>query len=67
MSYHNVEGDSFKDPECGAAEARNQLVQGADIIFGAGGMTGIAVLRTVAESPEAAPRCFASVSMWINI
>jgi basic membrane protein A len=58
MSYHNVEGDSFNDPEWGAAAARNQLDQGADIIFGAGGTTGIAALLTVAESPEAGTSLF---------
>lgn len=51
MSYNNDSADSFNDPEWGAAASAEQLAGGADVIFGAGGTTGIAALETVAQSP----------------
>ena len=58
MSYNNDSSDSFNDPEWGAAAAAEQLAQGADIIFGAGGTTGIAALTTVASAPGAGTELF---------
>jgi basic membrane protein A len=39
---------AFTDPEWGAATAKQALDQGADVIFGAGGMTGNGALQEVA-------------------
>lgn len=58
MSYNNDSADSFNDPEWGAAAAAQQLADGADIVFGAGGTTGIAALETVAQSPGAGTSLF---------
>jgi basic membrane protein A len=66
---------AFSDPEWGAATARSMLEQGADAIFGCGGMTGDAAITAAAEAgayaigsetdqyrslPEAAPRLLSS-------
>lgn len=58
MSYNNDSADSFNDPEWGAAAAAQQIADGADIIFGAGGTTGIAALETVAQAPGAGTSLF---------
>lgn len=58
MDYHNVPGDSFNDPEWGAKTALDQIAQGADVIFGAGGTTGTGALVAVAESPGAGTSLF---------
>lgn len=58
MSYNNESTDSFNDPEWGAAAAAEQIAGGADVIFGAGGTTGIAALETVAQSPGAGTTLF---------
>jgi basic membrane protein A len=58
MNYHNIDGDSFNDPQWGAMTAREQIAQGADVIFGAGGTTGTGALIAVAESPEAGTSLF---------
>ncbi len=58
MSYNNDSTDSFNDPEWGAAAAAQQIADGADVIFGAGGTTGIAALETVAQSPGAGTSLF---------
>lgn len=58
MSYNNDSADSFNDPEWGAAAAAGQLDEGADVIFGAGGTTGIAALEAVAQSPGAGTALF---------
>lgn len=58
MSYNNDSADSFNDPEWGAAAAAEQIAAGADIVFGAGGTTGIAALETAAQSPGAGTTLF---------
>ncbi len=58
MSYNNDSADSFNDPEWGAATASQQMADGADIVFGAGGTTGIAALEEVATSPGAGESLF---------
>ena len=58
MSYNNDSADSFDDPEWGAATAAQQMAAGADLIFGAGGSTGIAALEAVAGSPGAGTSLF---------
>lgn len=58
MSYNNDSADSFNDPEWGQSTAAQQLVDGADVIFGAGGSTGIAALEAVAASPGAGTSLF---------
>jgi len=61
MTYNNGASDaadSFNDPAWGAATAAEQLAAGADLIFGAGGTTGIAALEAVASSPGAGTSLF---------
>jgi basic membrane protein A len=51
-SYHPGElSQAFTDPEWGAATARQAMDQGADVIFGAGGLTGNGALQEVATAP----------------
>jgi basic membrane protein A len=48
-TYHPGElSQAFTDPEWGAATARQAIDQGADVVFGAGGMTGNGALQEVA-------------------
>jgi basic membrane protein A len=50
-TYHPGEiSQAFVDPEWGAATAKQALDQGADVIFGAGGMTGNGALQEVASA-----------------
>jgi len=58
MDYNPTDGDSFNDPEWGAATAQKQLDQGADVIFGAGGTTGTGALIAVAQAPGAGQTIF---------
>ncbi len=52
-TYHPGElSQAFVDPEWGAATARQAMDQGADVIFGAGGMTGNGALQEVAAAAE---------------
>ena len=45
-TYHPGElSQAFTDPEWGAATAKQAIDQGADVIFGAGGMTGNGALK----------------------
>jgi basic membrane protein A len=43
---------AFTDPEWGAATAKQALDQGADVIFGAGGITGNGALQEVASAAD---------------
>jgi len=43
-----TEGAPYANPAWGAAQARTFLDQGADVIFGAGGSTGVGALRAAA-------------------
>ncbi|GIK74290.1 MAG: hypothetical protein BroJett021_32780 [Chloroflexota bacterium] len=53
-TYHPGEiSQAFTDPEWGAATAKQALDQGADVIFGAGGITGNGALQEVAAAPGA--------------
>jgi basic membrane protein A len=48
-TYHPGEiSQAFVDPEWGAATARQAIDQGADVVFGAGGITGNGALQEVA-------------------
>lgn len=50
-TYHPGElSQAFVDPEWGAATAKQALDQGADVVFGAGGMTGNGALQEVAAA-----------------
>jgi basic membrane protein A and related proteins len=51
--YHPAADNAFNDPVWGAGEAKKQLSQGADIIFGAGGNTGNGALQEVAKTSGA--------------
>lgn len=56
--YHPAGDNAFNDPVWGAGEAKKQLAQGADIIFGAGGNTGNGALQEVAKSSGAGKDTF---------
>ena len=56
--YHPPSTDAFSDPVWGAKEAKKQLAQGADIIFGVGGGTGNGALIEVAKSEGAGTSIF---------
>ncbi|MGL5866433.1 MAG: BMP family ABC transporter substrate-binding protein [Dermatophilaceae bacterium] len=56
--YHPAGDNAFNDPVWGAAEAKKQLAQGADVIFGAGGQTGNGALQEVAKAPGAGKTTF---------
>ncbi len=73
--YHSDDDKAFTDPEWGATTAGSEINQGADIIFGCGGLTGngaiVAAARTKLYAigvdtdqyltlPEAAPRMLSS-------
>jgi basic membrane protein A len=51
--YHPAGDNAFNDPTWGAAEAKKQMDQGADFVFGAGGNTGNGALQEVAKHPNA--------------
>jgi basic membrane protein A len=51
--YHPAADNAFNDPVWGAGEAKKQLAQGVDIIFGAGGNTGNGALQEVAKASGA--------------
>ncbi len=57
LVYHEP-NNAFNDPEWGAAEAKKQLSQGADVIFGAGGTTGNGALIEIAKAPGAGETIF---------
>lgn len=58
-TYHPGEiSQAFTDPEWGAATAKQALDQGADVIFGAGGITGNGALQEVAAAPGAGTDVF---------
>lgn len=57
LVYHEP-ANAFTDPEWGAAEAKKQLEQGHDIIFGAGGLTGNGALIEIAKAPGAGESIF---------
>lgn len=49
-TYHPGEiSQAFVDPEWGAATAKQAIDQGADVIFGAGGLTGNGALQEIAS------------------
>lgn len=58
MSYNNDSADSFNDPEWATTTASQQIADGADVIFGVGGTTGIAALETAAQTPGAGTSVF---------
>ncbi len=56
--YHPAGDNAFTDPVWGATEAKKQLDQGADIIFGAGGKTGNGALGEIAKADGAGTDVF---------
>ncbi|MGL5849143.1 MAG: BMP family ABC transporter substrate-binding protein [Phycicoccus sp.] len=56
--YHPAGDNAFNDPVWGAGEAKKQLAQGADVIFGAGGNTGNGALQEVAKTSGAGKTTF---------
>ena len=56
--YHPAGDNAFNDPVWGAQQAKTQLAQGADIIFGAGGNTGNGALQEVAKASGAGESVF---------
>ena len=56
--YHPAGDNAFTDPVWGAGEAKKQLSQGADFIFGAGGQTGNGALQEVAKASGAGTDTF---------
>lgn len=56
--YHPAGDNAFTDPTWGADEARKQLDQGVDIIFGAGGNTGNGALQEIAKASGAGETVF---------
>lgn len=58
-TYHPGEiSQAFVDPEWGAATAKQALDQGADVIFGAGGITGNGALQEIATADGAGESVF---------
>ena len=58
-TYHPGEiSQAFVDPEWGAATAKQALDQGADVIFGAGGITGNGALQEIATAEGAGETVF---------
>ncbi|MCY3707904.1 MAG: BMP family ABC transporter substrate-binding protein [Caldilineaceae bacterium] len=58
-TYHPGEiSQAFVDPEWGAATAKQALDQGADVIFGAGGITGNGALQEIATADGAGEAVF---------
>lgn len=51
--YHPAGNNAFNDPVWGAQQAKTQLSQGADVIFGAGGNTGNGALQEIAKAQGA--------------
>jgi basic membrane protein A len=79
--YQKNDDKAFIDPEWGAQTAKTMMDQGADVIFGAGGLTGNAAILTGAQGgtyvigvdndqyltlPEAAPRMLSSAMKLIS-
>ena len=58
MTQNNDSADSFIAPEWGAATAAQQSTEGSDVVFGAGGTTGIAAMKEVAQAPGAGTSLF---------
>ncbi|MDQ3006693.1 MAG: BMP family ABC transporter substrate-binding protein [Chloroflexota bacterium] len=73
--YHSNDDKAFIDPEWGAATASSMIEQGADVIFGCGGLTGNGAITIAAQAgafaigvdsdqyltlPAAAPRMLSS-------
>lgn len=73
--YHSDDDQAFLDPEWGETTAQSMIGQGADVIFGCGGLTGNGAIIAAAQAdayvigvdtdqyytlPEAAPRMLSS-------
>lgn len=79
--YHSNNSEAFIDPEWGAETALTMVDQGADVVFGCGGLTGNGAVAAAAQSgayvigvdtdqyftlPEAAPRMLSSAMKLIE-
>ncbi|MDO5712593.1 MAG: BMP family ABC transporter substrate-binding protein [Micrococcales bacterium] len=56
--YHPAGDNAFSDPVWGANTAKQQLSQGIDVIFGAGGKTGNGALAEIAKAAGAGKTTF---------
>ncbi|MET7951867.1 BMP family ABC transporter substrate-binding protein [Micromonospora sp. NPDC005324] len=68
--YHPASGQPFNDPVWGAGEAKKQLAQGVDVIFGIGSNTGNGALNEVAKSSDAGTTRFCigvDVDQWSTL
>jgi basic membrane protein A len=50
IDYHDNDDKAFLDPEWGAATAKSMLNDGADVIFGCGGITGNGAIIAAAQA-----------------
>ncbi|MEO7070948.1 MAG: BMP family ABC transporter substrate-binding protein [Nostocoides sp.] len=68
--YHPAGDNAFNDPVWGAGEAKKQLAQGADFIFGAGGNTGNGAISETAKASGAGKTVFCigvDVDQWDSV
>jgi len=81
VMYHPDNDKAFIDPEWGTETAKSMVAQGADIIFGCGGVTGNSAIIAAAQAdayaigvdtdqywtlPDAAPRMLSSATKLIT-
>ena len=68
--YHPAGDNAFSDPVWGANTAKQQLAQGVDIVFGAGGKTGNGALGEVAKASGAGKTTFCigvDTDQWLTV
>ncbi len=68
--YHPAGDNAFSDPVWGANTAKQQLSQGIDIVFGAGGKTGNGALGEVAKASGAGKSTFCvgvDTDQWLTV
>ncbi len=68
--YHPAGDNAFQDPVWGAGEAKKQLAQGVDIVFGAGGSTGNGAIQETAKASGAGKTVFCigvDVDQWDSV
>lgn len=56
--YHPADSNAFTDPVWGGNAAKQQVAQGSDVVFAAGGGTGNGALGQVAKDPAAGSATF---------
>lgn len=68
--YHPAGDNAFSDPVWGANAAKQQLAQGADVVFGAGGKTGNGALGEVAKAKGAGTSTYCigvDTDQWLTV